>query len=73
MVGAEIHHRNSHDKLQPEIKVVLLFFTMMKLLFFLRVYEEFTLLVIIIKMCFIDIVPFIVSYISFLTVFTLVF
>jgi len=73
VIRAEIHHRNSHDKILPEIKVVLLFLTMMKLLFFLRVFEDFTFLVIIIQKCCIDLVPFMVFYITFLIIFTLCF
>ena len=57
----------------PEIKIVLIVLTMIKLLFFLRVFEEFAFLVNIIQKCCMDIGSFIVAYIMFLLIFTMAF
>ena len=57
----------------PEIKIILLFLSMMKLLFFLRVFEDFTFLIVIIQRCSIDLLPFMVSYLIFLAVFSMGF
>lgn len=57
----------------PEIKILLLILTMLKLLFFIRVFEGLGFLVQIILKCCIDLVPFVVSYLVFLLIFTLSF
>ena len=45
----------------------------MKLLFFVRIFEDYGFLVQMILLCVLDLIPFIISYIIFLFIFTICF
>lgn len=57
----------------PETKLVLIILAFMKLLFFVRIFEDYGFLVQMILLCVFDLIPFIVSYLIFLFIFTLCF
>ena len=57
----------------PVAKLVLILLSFMKLLFFMRIYEEYGFLVQMILLCVLDLIPFITSYMIFLIVFTVCF
>jgi hypothetical protein len=57
----------------PETKLVLIILSFMKLLFFVRIFEEYGFLVQMILLCVLDLIPFIVSYVLFLMIFTICF
>ena len=57
----------------PEAKMLLILLAFLKLLFFVRIFEEYGFLVQMIRLCVSDLVPFIISYMIFLTVFTVCF
>jgi hypothetical protein len=57
----------------PELKIVLVMLSLVKLLFFLRVFEEYGFLVQIIMVCCIDLIPFITFYMIFLFMFSITF
>jgi len=54
----------------PEIKLVLVVMAFVKILFFVRIFKSYAFLVQMIWACLMDLVPFIVSFISFLLVFS---
>jgi hypothetical protein len=58
---------------RPEVKLCLVVIAFMKLLFFVRIFEEYGFLVQMIILCLKDLTPFIVSYLVFLFVFTVCF
>ena len=57
----------------PEIKLLLILLAFMKLLFFVRIFEEYGFLVQMILLCVLDLIPFMISYMIFLIVFTVCF
>jgi hypothetical protein len=57
----------------PEVKFLLILLAFMKLLFFVRIFEDYGFLVQMILLCVLDLVPFIISYLIFLFVFTMCF
>ena len=57
----------------PETKMMLILLAFLKLLFFVRIFEDYGFLVQMIRLCVSDLVPFIISYMIFLVVFTLCF
>ena len=57
----------------PETKMLLILLAFMKLLFFMRIFENFGFLVQMILLCVLDLFPFIISYMIFLIVFTVIF
>ena len=57
----------------PELRIILVILSLIKLLFFLRVFEEYGFLVQIIMVCCIDLIPFITFYLIFLLMFSVVF
>lgn len=57
----------------PETKMLLILLAFLKLLFFIRIFEEYGFLVQMIRLCVIDLIPFIMSYMIFLMVFTVCF
>jgi hypothetical protein len=59
--------------IMPELRITLVILSLIKLLFFLRVFEEYGFLVQIILVCCIDLIPFITFYIVFLVLFSLIF
>ena len=54
----------------PELKLINIILAFMKILFFIRIYEKFRFLVQMILSCVLALVPFIISYIEFLLVFS---
>jgi hypothetical protein len=57
----------------PETKMLLILLAFLKLLFFVRIFEEYGFLVQMIRLCVLDLIPFIMSYMIFLMVFTVCF
>ena len=57
----------------PELKLLLIILAFMKLLFFVRIFEQFGFLVQMIILCVVDLIPFIVSYLIFLALFSVCF
>ena len=57
----------------PETKLGLVILAFMKLLFFVRIFEDYGFLVQMIRLCVLDLIPFIISYIIFLLIFTICF
>jgi hypothetical protein len=57
----------------PEIRIILVVLSLIKLLFFLRVFEEYGFLVQIVMSCCIDLIPFITIYLIFLFMFSITF
>jgi hypothetical protein len=57
----------------PETKLVLIILAFMKLLFFVRIFEDYGFLVQMILLCVLDLIPFIISYIIFLFIFSICF
>lgn len=57
----------------PEAKMLLILLAFLKLLFFVRIFEEYGFLVQMIRLCVIDLIPFITSYMIFLMVFSVCF
>ena len=57
----------------PEIKLLLILLAFMKLLFFVRIFEEYGFLVQIIMSCCIDLIPFITFYMIALFMFSIIF
>jgi len=57
----------------PELKLMIVLMAFMKVLFFVRIYESYGFLVQMIKFCIIDLIPFIVCFITFLFVFSICF
>jgi len=57
----------------PELKMLLILLAFLKLLFFVRIFEEYGFLVQMIRLCVLDLIPFIMSYMIFLMVFTVCF
>lgn len=57
----------------PEVRLTLIVLSFMKLLFFIRIFEDFGFLVQMIQFCVIDLIPFIASYLVFLCVFSICF
>jgi hypothetical protein len=57
----------------PEAKLLLILLAFLKLLFFVRIFEEYGFLVQMILLCVLDLIPFIMSYMIFLIVFTVCF
>ena len=55
----------------PELKLLLIVMAFIKLLFFIRIFEEFGFLVQMIIFCVIDLIPFILSYALFLIIFSI--
>jgi hypothetical protein len=63
-----------HSKVyMPEMKMLLILLSFLKLLFFVRIFEEYGFLVQMIRLCVSDLIPFIMSYMIFLMVFTVCF
>lgn len=56
-----------------ELKLMLVTLAMIKLLFFVRIYDEFGILVSMIQFCIMDLVPFMTTYMLFLMIFTMMF
>ena len=54
----------------PELKLINIILAFMKILFLIRIYEKFRFLVQMILSCVLALVPFIISYIEFLLVFS---
>ena len=59
--------------IMPEFRIILVILSLVKLLFFLRVFEEYGFLVQIIMSCVIDLMPFIVFYMIALFMFSIIF
>jgi hypothetical protein len=59
--------------IMPEMRIILVILSFVKLLFFLRVFEEYGFLVQIIMSCVIDLIPFITFYMIFLFIFSITF
>ena len=57
----------------PETKLVLIILAFMKLLFFVRIFEDYGFLVQMVLLCVLDLIPFIISYVIFLVIFTICF
>jgi hypothetical protein len=57
----------------PEAKLLLIILAFFKLLFFIRIFEEYGFLVQMIFLCVVDLIPFIMSYLIFLIVFSVCF
>ena len=57
----------------PELKLVNIILTFLKLLFFVRIFEEYGFLVQMIILCMQDLVPFFMSYLLFLNFFSMCF
>jgi hypothetical protein len=57
----------------PETKLILIILAFLKLLFFVRIFEDYGFLVQMILLCVLDLIPFIISYIIFLFIFTICF
>jgi hypothetical protein len=57
----------------PELRILLVILSLIKLLFFLRVFEEYGFLVQIIMSCCIDLIPFITFYMIALFMFSIIF
>lgn len=57
----------------PELKLLLIIIAFIKLLFFIRIFEDFGFLVQMILLCVYDLIPFIISYLIFLILFTVCF
>ena len=57
----------------PETKLGLVILAFLKLLFFVRIYEDYGFLVQMIRLCVLDLIPFIISYVIFLGIFTICF
>lgn len=63
-----------HDaKEVPAVRLSLIILAFLKLLFFVRIFEQYGFLVQMIILCLQDLIPFIVSYIMFLFIFTICF
>ena len=56
-----------------ELRLMLVALTMIKLLFFVRIFEEYGFLVSMIQYCIIDLIPFLVSYMLFLIIFSMLY
>ena len=56
-----------------ELRLMLVALTMIKLLFFVRIFEEYGFLVSMIQYCIIDLIPFLVTYMLFLTIFAMLY
>ena len=52
---------------------MLLILTMVKLLFFVRIFENFGFLVSMIQYCIMDLIPFLVSYMLFLIIISMIY
>ena len=59
--------------IMPELRIILVILSLIKLLFFLRVFEEYGFLVQIIMVCCVDLIPFITFYMIFLFMFSISF
>lgn len=57
----------------PELKLSLIVLAFMKLAFFIRIFEDYGFLVQMILYCIIDLIPFIMSFMIFLVVFSISF
>ena len=57
----------------PELKLLLILMSFVKLLFFIRIFEAYGFLVQMIMYCIIDLIPFIMSYMIFLFIFSICF
>jgi hypothetical protein len=56
-----------------ELKLMIVLMAFMKILFFVRIFESYGFLVMMIKFCIADLVPFIVCFMTFLYVFSICF
>jgi hypothetical protein len=57
----------------PEMRIILVILSLIKLLFFLRVFDKYGFLVQIISSCCIDLIPFIMFYMIALFMFSIIF
>lgn len=64
---------DDNSPFMPEVRLVLVILSLIKLLFFLRVFEEYGFLIQIIMSCCIDLIPFITFYMIFLFMFSITF
>jgi len=55
------------------LRLLLLTLTMIKLLFFVRIFEEYGFLVSMIQYCIADLIPFLVTYLLFLIITSMVY
>ena len=65
--------QNDSGPCVPELKFVLIILLFVKLMFFIRIFEQFGSLVQMINYCIIELFPFIVSYICFVVMFSIFF
>lgn len=56
-----------------ELRLILISLAMMKLLFFVRIFEDFGFLVSMIQFCLFDLVPFMATYVLFMIIFSMVY
>ena len=78
MVILNLYYVGDDDEQQAfqymsELKLMIVLMAFMKILFFVRIFESYGFLVQMIKFCLVDLIPFIVCFVTFLFVFSICF